>query len=179
MELAGRILSSIQIHSYLYRSAERLIPVEWWLCPIGASLSRPQPLPMNFHFKSCTLLLVCLLAISWPLAAQIISFPDPQFKNALVNTLCVEKTGDYKGDADADTNNDGEIDVNEALAVTRLYVTSQGITSLEGIEYFTNLTLLNADLNQITALDITPLTNLHTLEANNNNIAEIHATNLP
>ncbi|MCF8239182.1 MAG: T9SS type A sorting domain-containing protein [Saprospiraceae bacterium] len=134
---------------------------------------------MNVPFKSYTVFLGCLLATSLPVAAQIISFPDPQFKNALVNTLCVEKTGDYKGDADADTNNDGEIDVNEALAVTRLYVTSQGITSLEGIEYFTNLTLLNADLNQITALDITPLTKLQTLEANDNNIAEIHVTNLP
>ncbi|MBP6185651.1 MAG: T9SS type A sorting domain-containing protein [Saprospiraceae bacterium] len=134
---------------------------------------------MNIFTKIVTLIFGCSLFMTHWLTAQIINIPDPNFKNALINTLCVEKTGDTKGDADADTNDDGEIDVAEALAVTRLYVRSQNINSLTGIEYFTNLTLLSANLNSITALNVTPLTKLHTLEVSDNQLAELHVTNLP
>ncbi len=46
--------------------------------------------------------------------AQIVNIPDANFKNALVNTNCVDIDGDGIGDIDADTNNDGEIQVSEA-----------------------------------------------------------------
>ena len=42
-------------------------------------------------------------------SAQIIDIPDANFKNALVNTKCVDLGEDGSGDIDADLNNDGEI----------------------------------------------------------------------
>jgi hypothetical protein len=44
------------------------------------------------------------------------------------------------GDADADVNNDGEIQESEAIAVTALSVSDNyAIQSLAGIEYFSQL----------------------------------------
>ncbi|MBK8349505.1 MAG: hypothetical protein IPL08_18600 [Saprospiraceae bacterium] len=71
--------------------------------------------------------------------AQIIDFPDANFKNALVNTLCADTDGDNIGDADADLNNDGEIDVSEVLQVTYLNVSNKEISNLDGIGNFENL----------------------------------------
>ncbi|MBK8349507.1 MAG: hypothetical protein IPL08_18610 [Saprospiraceae bacterium] len=54
-----------------------------------------------------SLLVFCFLALCMVANAQIIDFPDANFKNALVNTLCADTDGDNIGDADADLNNDG------------------------------------------------------------------------
>ena len=71
--------------------------------------------------------------------AQIINFPDPNFKNALVNTKCVSTNGNSGGEIDSDLNNDGEIDVSEALMVMDLEIDSALIYNLDGLEYFKNL----------------------------------------
>ena len=55
----------------------------------------------------------CFLALCMVANAQIIDFPDANFKNALVNSKCVDTNGDNIGDADADLNDDGEIDARE------------------------------------------------------------------
>ena len=70
---------------------------------------------------------------------QIINFPDLNFKNALVNTKCVDTDGDGFGDEDVDLNDDGEIDVDEALKVINLNIGGRQISSLNGIENFINL----------------------------------------
>jgi hypothetical protein len=70
-------------------------------------------------------LIFSFLAICFTGYDQIINFPDANFKNALVNTKCVDLDKDGEGDADADLNNDGEIDVSEALKVNSLRISCQ------------------------------------------------------
>lgn len=53
--------------------------------------------------------------------AQIVTIPDANFKNALVNTICTDTDGDGVLDGDVDTNDDGEIQVSEALGAQQLF----------------------------------------------------------
>ncbi len=85
--------------------------------------------------------------------SQIVSIPDANFKNALLNTLCADTNGDGVADADADVNNDGEIQQSEANAVLSLFVINKNIDSLEGIQYFTNLQRLDCSFNDIVSLN--------------------------
>jgi uncharacterized repeat protein (TIGR01451 family) len=93
---------------------------------------------------------------------QIINFPDPNFKDALVNSKCVDTDGDGFGDVDADVNNDGEIDVNEALQIERFLFSENGIISLEGIQEFSNLKKLR--LHNLQFLEELQLSRLPLLE---------------
>ncbi len=94
-----------------------------------------------------------LILISMLSSAQIVNIPDPAFKNALVNTMCVVSIwGDLLDDVD--TNNDGEIQVLEAAAVNRLKIDNQNIASLQGIEAFSSLFELNCSENNLSTLDL-------------------------
>jgi len=108
------------------------------------------------------------LFMSFTVNAQIINIPDANFKNALVNTNCVDSNGDNTLDSDADFNNDGEISVVEAESLTRIYISNQNIASLEGIQAFINLTSLEVSFNQLTSLDIGALNDLEWLHVNYN-----------
>lgn len=105
--------------------------------------------------------------------AQIVDIPDTNFKNALVNDNVVDIDGDEIGDMDADTNNDGEIQLTEALAVVSLNVSLKNIASLEGIQSFTNLEILNCKLNDIATMDITALVSLEKLDCANNDLISL------
>jgi len=109
------------------------------------------------------LYIITLLFIGVVTQAQIVDIPDTNFKNALVNDLVVDTNGDDVGDSDADTNNDGEIQVSEAEAVLGLFVPNKNIDSLEGIQSFTNIEILNCNGNQLTSLDFAQNTNLEFL----------------
>ena len=111
-------------------------------------------------------------------SAQIIDFPDANFKNALVNTKCVDFGFDYVGDADADLNNDGEIDENEASAVKVLYVPNKAIQSLVGIEKFNNLSYLDCTSNKLTSLDLQGLENLVELDCTSNKLTSLNVQGL-
>jgi len=107
------------------------------------------------------------------LTAQIVNIPDPNFKNALVNTICVDIDHDGEYDVDVDTNNDGEIQVSEAEAIDNLAVSWQSISSMEGIEAFTQLESLYCSWNAITSLDLSQNLLLKKLLAYSNEIASI------
>ena len=130
---------------------------------------------------------------------QIINFPDPNFKNALVNTKCVDENGDGTPDADADLNDDGEIDESEAIKILGLYVVGYPINSLERIELFKNLKQLkcsqlqlkklnvsnlmklkelNCEMNQINYLCVTGLANLAILNCQDNKLNSINTAGL-
>ena len=94
--------------------------------------------------------------------AQGIYFPDPNFKNALLNYAPA-----------IDTDDDGEISIDEAENVERLALSSKGITSVEGIEYFTNLNFLNLYVNAITEIDLSNNINLSYLYIARNALTEI------
>ena len=55
---------------------------------------------------------------------------------------------------------------------------NKNITSLAGIEYFTNLTSLICAGNQLTTLDVTKLTSLTVLECSNNQLTTLDVTKL-
>lgn len=124
--------------------------------------------------KSYLLVLTLLFGLMGQ--AQIITIPDPNFKNALVNTNCVgDSSNQYL--TDVDTNDDGEIQIEEALAVTKLRVNNQNITDLTGIEYFGNLAILDCSSNQLTSLTINDMGALGALSINFNSISNLSITN--
>lgn len=105
-------------------------------------------------------LLLPLLGLFFYLPAQIVYIPDLNFKYALVNTNCFDSDADGYVDSDVDTNDDSEIQVSEALAVTLLDVSDRSIESLIGIESFSNLVNLYCDDNQLTSISIEGLISL-------------------
>jgi len=116
--------------------------------------------------KKLYFLLIVFSTIS-NLHSQIINFPNASFKDKLLdadywNSIAKDLGGNsFKIDA----NNNGEIEQSEALQVSYLdfYGLSPAISSFEGIEYFTNLTFLNADANIATSANLSALVNLETL----------------
>ena len=110
--------------------------------------------------------------------AQIIHFPDANFKNALVNTKCVDTDGDNIGDSDADLNDDGEVDESEARAVKRLKVEVGYITNMLGITKFINLTHLDCSYNKLSNLDVTDLEKLIVLKCDGNRLNTLKVDNL-
>lgn len=110
--------------------------------------------------------LLFLLLYSGIASAQIVTIPDANFKNKLIAS-------------GIDTNNDGNIQLTEAQAVTNLNVTNANIASLTGIAAFTNLQTLSCSANNLTTLDISSLTNLVNLICFDNNITAITAVASP
>ena len=94
-------------------------------------------------------------------SAQIVIIPDANFKDALI------------GDG-VDTNEDGEIQVSEAEAVLGLDVFNDNISSLEGIESFTNIEYLRCHNNQLSSLDLSQNTNLVQLICGNNQLSSLN-----
>ena len=97
-----------------------------------------------------------------------IPIPDANFKAWLVERY--------------DSDKDGEISANEALAVTAIEVSTHEIHSLEGIRYFTNLETLSAIgsrasdrtiLGQLTALDLSGLGRLSSVTVRHNHITTL------
>ncbi len=125
-----------------------------------------------------SLLVLILLTFSLVGYGQIINFPDPNFKNALVNTKCVELNGDFWRDDDVDTNNDGEIDLNEALYVIHLDVSSNDISNLSGIENFKNLKSLYCSANNLESINLSNLFDLEVLICEFNLLKSLQVSNL-
>ncbi|MGL2965955.1 DUF7619 domain-containing protein [Flavobacterium sp. XGLA_31] len=117
-----------------------------------------------------------LLIMGLSVHAQIVNIPDVNFKNALINTNCVTD-GSSQFTTDVDTNDDGEIQESEALAVTWLNVSDQNIADLTGIEAFANLELLYCQNNALTTLNLNNFINLRYLYCSNNSITNLSLTN--
>ncbi len=111
--------------------------------------------------------------ISLGINAQTLTFPDPNFENALVNFNVVDTTGNGLGDSVCDTNGDGFIQLSEAEAVIGLIVSYQNIESLEGIEYFSNLETLKSRGNFLSSLDLSQNAQLTWLHIETNPLTEI------
>nr|WP_321228193.1 leucine-rich repeat domain-containing protein [uncultured Psychroserpens sp.] len=113
--------------------------------------------------------------------AQIVDIPDANFKNALLNTNCAfyiswPINGGYTS-YDVDSNNDGEIQVSEAEAVKGLRLGNNSITSLIGLEYFTNLEYLNCEDNLITDIDVSNSITLEYIECDDNGLLNLNVSN--
>lgn len=148
----------------------------------------PKNLPQNFLYlgnSKSNFLKPCLAFIFLSLytlgsnaaLGQILNIPDPNFKNALVNTLCADNNGDNQFETDADLNNDGEIEQSEALYVFSLKVSGQQIESLAGIEHFKNLSELNCAYNNLTELKLVDFPYLYNVFAPFNKLESLHIEN--
>jgi len=132
--------------------------------------------------------LIPFLFLTSLMQAQIVDIPDANFKFQLVNTLCVDANLDQIPESDVDTNNDGEIQVSEAEAVTGGLLVPWGfidpvstkIDDLTGIESFVNVQLLSIFGNDIQgSLDLTPNTELTTVYAADNFLSSLIFGNNP
>jgi hypothetical protein len=124
------------------------------------------------------LIVFSFLAFCFVGNGQIINFPDANFKNALVSSKCVDINEDGDEDADADINNDGEIDMEEAFNVINLNLTLKNISDLNGIENFTNLSILNCAGNQLISLDVKELIHLKYLNCFSNQLTALNVQGL-
>jgi len=126
--------------------------------------------------KNLILFILAMLLCN-SILAQIVYIPDPNFKNALVNTPCVifGPPGDC-GDVNfsVDINGDGEVQVEEAKAFDLLCIGFQNISSLEGIKAFVNLERLYVYNNNLTNIDTSHNLLLKILECGSNNLTSIN-----
>lgn len=123
------------------------------------------------------LLALCLFTSA---NAQIINIPDANFKAKLLAAspnyyIAKNLSGSY---FKIDVNNDGEIQLSEALEVSYLKVDAAGILSLNGIANFTNLKHLECQNNQLTSLDLINLINLEYLRCDTNYLNNLNVSGL-
>lgn len=120
------------------------------------------------------------------LQAQIINFPDTVLKGRLVSASPTSYTAYDFNDAPVkiDTNNDGQIQVSEALLIKRLSLRSQSfniafphIADLTGMDFFTNLEILDINTNYITTINLS-LPNLKELLCGVNMLTSLNISNL-
>ena len=110
------------------------------------------------------LLVLSILITHSPSAQEEIHIPDTNFLNALI--------------AQADLNSDGMISRSEALKVDSLSLINKGITDLKGIEAFLNLKYLLCAQNNLSALDVRPLTKLEELYCQENDLTTLKVDGL-
>jgi hypothetical protein len=108
-----------------------------------------------------------LVFSGWTANSQVINFPDPVFKIKIKAWgTARDANGSY---IVLDTNEDGEVQVSEALNVYEIYADGASggniFSSAEGIQYFSNLKKLTIKSNsQLTSLDLSALFQLEFLD---------------
>ena len=93
-----------------------------------------------------------------------IQFKDPNFLAALIEN-------------NVDADGDGQISFDEAKAVKYLSIENSNIKEMPEIRYFTALTELNCNYNQLTDLDISNNTALTYLNCRNNQLTTLDVSN--
>ena len=111
--------------------------------------------------------------------AQTPAIPDVNFKNALINSLCVDADLNGTYESDADLNNDGQIQYSELNSIQRLNVSNKNISSLSGLENFSSIKILICNNNLLTSLSLLSpwglaLTTLEILNCSHNNITNLN-----
>lgn len=120
-------------------------------------------------------LLTSLLIIgTFSISAQTVSIPDPIFEQLLITKQI-----------DSDGTVNGQITTADALALTSLIITYEDnvnfefITSLTGIEAFTNLESLTVNFTMIEELNVSTLVNLKYLDCQDNMLSSLDVSNNP
>jgi Leucine-rich repeat (LRR) protein len=119
--------------------------------------------------------LIFILTTFIKVNGQIIKIPDVNFKAKLLeanDTLRIAYDSNGKP-IKIDFNNDNNIQVSEALKVCKLVISSSEISSLIGIENFTNLTILYCDRNQLEDININGLPKLKELDCDRNELVNL------
>ncbi len=112
-----------------------------------------------------------LLLLFFTVAAngQIVNFADANLKAKLIEADVNNPIADYRK---IDTNNDGDIQVSEAIVINRLWLSGANIASISGLEAFTNLANLEIRYNFFTSLDFTAFHNLVQLDVTENTLLQ-------
>ena len=118
-----------------------------------------------------------LVFFSIGVQAQIINFPDANFKARLL-----AKTDSNGNPLNIDVNNNGEIEASEAEFISRLNVSSDfysnnKISSLEGIAAFKNLESLDCSGNKLTTLNLSGLEKLKNVNCSENDLRSLDLQN--
>ncbi|SCX84879.1 T9SS type A sorting domain-containing protein [Flavobacterium caeni] len=112
-----------------------------------------------------------------PLPAFIV-FTDPNFKQYLISQDCAHFEGNFYTDGDADLNNDGEIDVDEAKQIITLQISAGNISSLGGLEHFENLWGFGIGANPLTSFGGYGLERLTHLNFTDNQVTTVNLSEL-
>ncbi|WP_456315358.1 DUF7619 domain-containing protein [Pseudomonas shirazensis] len=137
------------------------------------------------------LVLVLALFFFNGLSAQIINFPDTKLKAKLLtaaagNTVPVASIQYFNPGYPTyynkiDTNNDGEIQISEALLIKSLDISNANITDLTGLSYFSNLHTLFCHSNKISnlsELNLIPSLVQFQMNYNTGSLSQIDLSNL-
>lgn len=133
---------------------------------------------LNFSKMKKRYFIILLVLTSSILTAQTIIFADAVFKAKLLqsdtNSLVARNlSDDYFS---IDVNNNGEIEIAEALQVSHLNIEGSSISSVAGIANFTNLTSLQCGSNSMSSLNVENLTKLTELNCNSNILTSLTLT---
>lgn len=116
--------------------------------------------------KKNIIFIMTLLSLS--VVGQNVSIPDGNFKSYLV------------GNTSINTNNDSEIQVSEAQSFTgSINCSGMSITTLTGIEEFTEIVSLTCNANSLSSLDVSENTKLTYLSCINNSITSLDVSSNP
>lgn len=111
--------------------------------------------------------------------AQVINISDLNLKNKLlqsnVNSSIAFDANHNK--IKIDINNNNEIEMSEALLVFALDVSNSNINNLNGLEFFSNMTDLDCNSNNITSFDFTLFPNLLYFDGGNNLFSSLSINN--
>ncbi len=121
-----------------------------------------------------------LFGMTVSVKAQIINFPDANFKAKLVQASTTNPVALNTAlqPMVIDTNGNGEIEIPEALAVYQLSLDNSNITNLSGIENFVNLGTLYCAGDNIPTINLTSCAALKDLNLNNSHINSLLISNL-
>ena len=114
---------------------------------------------MRRIFTYLLFLLLAPLALQAQVAIDATNFPDNNFRTYV---------------ATFDTDGDGTLSQTEIKNVTSISVDNMSIAQLDGIEFFTAITSLKCDNNNLTSLDLSSNTKLKTLSCHNNSLTSLN-----
>ncbi len=142
----------------------------------------------NKNTKPMKKLLLVFLFFTGLVNAQIVNIPDTNFKAKLLsasssNQIASIQTPNIVGYVTTynsiDSNNNGEIEQNEASAIKYLNIQTSSINDLTGIEFFINLISLNCYDNQLSSINLTLNPNLEYLSCGNNQLTALDVSQNP
>ena len=118
-------------------------------------------------------------------SSLVVNIPDPKFKARLLLASPTEQIAMSTPNnwIKLDANNDGEIQVSEALEVTYFRLSgfiineSDKFSSIEGINAFTNLVNLDCGYNLLQTINVDSLVNLKILAITSNNFTSFNLQN--
>ncbi len=114
------------------------------------------------------ILIICTFFIHNFSFSQEIIFKDSCFKIAILNHV-----------PKIDLNNDGTIQIEEALLVKELNLYDKGITVIDDVKYFPNLVKLVITKNKLTEIKLESLEKLESLSCALNSITRFELSDMP